>query len=159
MSDPVSDPVAEIGFDSPVGPLTVRERAGAIVAVTWGKPEHERETPLLAAAKAQLDAYFFCGLRQFELPVRPKGTAFDRRVFEAMQAVPYGTTITYGEIAASLGGDARDVGTACARNPIPIIIPCHRVVGSGGALVGYSGAGGIETKQALLSLEGVLLPF
>ena len=156
MSDPGA---AEIGFDSPIGPLTVRERDGAVVAVRWGKPDQERETPLLATAKAQLDGYFFCGLRQFELPVRPKGTEFDRRVFEAMQAIAYGTTITYGEIAAALGGTARDVGTACGRNPIPIIIPCHRVVGVGGALVGYSGAGGIETKQALLSLEGVLLPF
>ena len=107
----------------------------------------------------QLDGYFFCGLHQFELPVRPEGTDFDRRVFEAMRGISYGTTLTYGEIAASLGGTARDVGTACARNPIPIIIPCHRVVGSGRALVGYSGGGSLETKQALLSLEGVLLPF
>ena len=156
MSDPGA---AEIGFDSPIGPLTVRERDGAIVAVRWGRPANERETPLLASAKVQLDGYFFCGLRHFELPVRPKGSAFDRQVWDAMQAIPYGATITYGEIAASLGGTARDVGTACGRNPIPIIIPCHRVVGSGGALIGYSGAGGIETKQALLSLEGVLLPF
>jgi methylated-DNA-[protein]-cysteine S-methyltransferase len=154
-----SSGTAEIGFDSPVGPLTVRERDGAIVAVAWGKPASERETSLLASAKAQLDGYFFCGLRRFELPVQPKGTDFDLRVFEAMRGITYGTTLTYGEIAASLGGTARDVGTACARNPIPIIIPCHRVVGSGGALVGYSGAGGLETKQALLSLEGVLLPF
>jgi len=150
--------LAEIGFESPIGPLVIAERDGAIVQIRWGRSTTERETPLLASAKAQLDGYFFCGLRQFELPLAPSGSAFDRQVWQAMQEIPYGRTLTYGEIAAQIKGMARDVGGGCGRNPIPIIIPCHRVVGADGALIGYSGAGGVETKQALLALEGVLLP-
>jgi len=150
--------LAEIGFESPVGPLVVAERGGAIVQVRWGRTGAERETPLLAAAKAQLDGYFFCGLRRFELPLAPAGSAFDRQVWQAMQEIPYGRTLTYGEIAARIKGVARDVGGACGRNPIPIIIPCHRVLGADGAMVGYSGGQGVETKCALLALEGVLLP-
>jgi methylated-DNA-[protein]-cysteine S-methyltransferase len=150
--------LAESGFDSPVGPLVLRERDGAIVQVRWGRSAADDETALLASAKTQLDGYFFCGLRQFELPLDPAGSAFDRRVWQAMQEIPHGRTLTYGEIARRIGGAARDVGTSCGRNPIPIIIPCHRVVGADGALVGYSGGAGLETKHALLALEGVLLP-
>ena len=143
---------------SPVGPLTLVERDGAIVAVRWGKPKAESESALLASAKAQLDGYFFCGLRNFELPLAPSGGDFDKRVWQAMLEIPYGHTKTYGEIAAAIGGVARDVGGACGRNPIPIIIPCHRVVGANGTMVGYSGGAGVESKVALLALEGVLLP-
>jgi methylated-DNA-[protein]-cysteine S-methyltransferase len=145
-------PVAELGLASPVGPLTVVEREGAIVAVRWGEPRQERETPLLAAAKAQIDAYFYCGLRAFELPLKPAGAAFDQRVWQAMLEIPYGETRSYGELAGAVGGTARAVGTACARNPIPIIIPCHRVVAADGP-GGYSGEGGLVTKHHLLALE------
>ena len=151
-------PTAEFGLASPVGQLTIVEREGAIVAVRWGEPRQERQTPLLAAAKAQIDAYFYCGLRSFELPLNPAGTPFDQRVWQAMLAIPYGHTRSYGELAATVGGTARAVGTACGRNPIPIIIPCHRVLGAGGKMVGYSGGQGVESKCALLALEGVLLP-
>lgn len=144
--------------ETPVGPLTVVERDHAIVSVNWGKAKHEDETPLLAAAKAQLDGYFFCGLRKFELPLKPEGAEFDQQVWQAMLDIPYGRTRTYGEIAQTLGGTARNVGAACGHNPIPIIIPCHRVVGADGAMVGYSGGAGVESKVALLALEGVLLP-
>jgi methylated-DNA-[protein]-cysteine S-methyltransferase len=158
MSD-ISSEIRELGVDTPVGPLALRERDGAIVSVGWGKPQAEaRGTPLLHAAAAQLDGYFFCKLERFELPLAPAGSDFDRQVWDAMLAIPYGRTLTYGEIAAKIGGNARDVGGACGRNPIPIIIPCHRVMGANGALTGYSGGAGIETKQALLALEGVLLP-
>jgi len=148
---------AAIGFDSPIGPLAVHERAGVIVSVSWKMPKHETDSPILAAAKAQLDGYFFCGLRHFELPLAPEGSEFDRKVWQAMLEIPYGQTRTYGEIAKAIGGEARDVGGACGRNPIPIFIPCHRVMGAGGTLVGYSGGKGTETKQALLVLEGALL--
>ncbi len=158
MSEKEGAGIREIGFDSPVGPLVVRERAGAIVQIRWGRCAREQETPLLASAKAQLDGYFFCGLRKFELPLAPSGTDFDKQVWQAMLEIPFGRTLTYGEIAAALQGTARSVGTACGRNPIPIIIPCHRVMGAGGTLIGYSGGAGVETKQALLALEGVLLP-
>jgi methylated-DNA-[protein]-cysteine S-methyltransferase len=147
-----------MSVDTPVGVLSLVERDGAIVAVHWGKAKQETETPLLAAAKAQLDGYFFCGLKNFELPLAPSGTNFDRQVWRAMLEIPWGRTKTYGEIAAALGGTARNVGTACGRNPIPIIIPCHRVVGADGAMIGYSGGAGVESKVALLALEGVLLP-
>lgn len=149
---------ATMSVNTPVGSLTVVEREGAIVAVHWGKAKREHETPLLAAAKAQLDGYFFCGLKNFELPLAPAGAEFDQRVWRAMLEIPYGRTKTYGEIATALGGTARDVGTACGRNPIPILIPCHRVVGADGAMIGYSGGAGVESKVALLALEGVLLP-
>jgi methylated-DNA-[protein]-cysteine S-methyltransferase len=157
MPDDEDPAIAEIGLASPLGPLTVAERDGAIVALRWGSPQRERETPLLASAKVQLDGYFYRGLSRFELPLAPAGTAFDQQVWQAMLEIPYGRTRSYGEIATALAGAARAVGTACGRNPIPIIIPCHRVVGAGGALVGYSGGTGIESKQALLALEGVLL--
>jgi methylated-DNA-[protein]-cysteine S-methyltransferase len=151
--------IHELGVDTPVGPLTLKEQDGAIVSVGWGKPKAEKHhTPLLLAAAAQLDGYFFCKLERFELPLAPAGSAFDRQVWDAMLQIPYGRTLTYGEIAARIGGNARDVGGACGRNPIPIFIPCHRVMGANGTLVGYSGGAGIETKQALLALEGVLLP-
>jgi methylated-DNA-[protein]-cysteine S-methyltransferase len=143
---------------TPVGDLTLVERVGSLVAVYWGKAKREDETPIFAAAKAQLDGYFFCGLKNFELPLAPSGTEFDQQVWRAMLAIPWGRTRTYGEIATDLGGTARSVGTACGRNPIPIIIPCHRVVGADGAMVGYSGGAGVESKVALLVLEGVLLP-
>ena len=151
--------IHELGVDTPVGPLTLTERDGAIVSVGWGKPKGaEQPTPPLLAAAAQLDGYFFCKLERFELPLAPAGSEFDRQVWDAMLEIPYGRTLTYGQIAAKIGGNARDVGGACGRNPIPIFIPCHRVMGANGTLVGYSGGAGIETKQALLALEGVLLP-
>lgn len=157
-SETSKTPTATMSVKTPVGDLTLVERDGALVAVNWGKAKREQETPLLAAAKAQLDGYFFCGLKNFELPLAPAGAEFDRQVWRAMQEIPWGRTRTYGEIAAELGGTARNVGTACGRNPIPIIIPCHRVVGADGAMVGYSGGAGVESKVALLALEGVLLP-
>ena len=156
--DKISARTATMSVKTPVGELTLVERDGAIVAVHWGKAREERETPLLAATKAQLDGYFFCGLKNFELPLAPAGAGFDQQVWRAMLEIPWGRTKTYGEIATALGGTARNVGTACGRNPIPIIIPCHRVVGANGTMVGYSGGAGVESKVALLALEGVLLP-
>ena len=158
IPDKAESRTATMSVNTPVGPLSLVERDGALVAVHWGKPKQESETPLLAAAKAQLDGYFFCGLKNFELPLAPSGTAFDKQIWRAMLEIPYGRTRTYGEIATALGGTARAVGTACGRNPIPIIIPCHRVVGADGAMIGYSGGAGVESKVALLALEGVLLP-
>lgn len=148
---------AAVTVASPLGPLRVSERDGRIVGLRWGRAKAERETPLLAAAAQQLNAYFYCGLRTFDLPVEPAGSAFERAVWAAMRRIPYGGTRSYGEIAQELGGDARDVGAACGSNPIPIIIPCHRVLAGGGRMGGYSGKGGIETKTFLLQLEGALL--
>jgi methylated-DNA-[protein]-cysteine S-methyltransferase len=102
----------------------------------------------------QLLAYFDRSRTTFDLPLAPAGgSPFERAVWEAMRAIPYGETWTYGDLAARLGGVARAVGGACGRNPIPIVIPCHRVLGAGGKLVGFSGGSGIDSKARLLDLE------
>ncbi len=104
---------------------------------------------------AQLDEYFQQRRRTFDLPLRPEGTDFQRKVWAALQTIPYGTTITYGQLAERIGNPAavRAVGRANGVNPIPVIIPCHRVIGAGGALTGFGG--GLPLKEALLHLEGV----
>jgi methylated-DNA-[protein]-cysteine S-methyltransferase len=146
----------QLSIESLVGPLTLSEEDGAIVAVDWGWGREQSETPLLRRARDQLNAYFDGKTPDFDLPFRPHGTPFQHRVWQAMREIPYGRTETYGELAARIGGIARAVGLACGANPIPILIPCHRVVGRVG-LGGYSGDGGVETKALLLRLEGVLL--
>ncbi len=149
---------ATITVKTPVGPVVVSERDGAIVGVDIGaQAPREDATPLLAIAAQQLDAFFYCNLRRFDLPLAPTGTAFQQRVYLAMLEIPFGQVRTYGEIARRVGGVARAVGAACASNPIPIIIPCHRVVAGAGRLGGFSSRVGVETKRALLELEGALL--
>jgi methylated-DNA-[protein]-cysteine S-methyltransferase len=98
-------------------------------------------------------SYFDGRRKRFDLPLRPKGSAFQCDVWDALTRIPYGETMTYGEIADALRGIARSVGTACGANPIPIIVPCHRVVASSGKLGGFSGFGGVATKRKLLALE------
>ena len=142
-------------FVSPVGPLTVFEEAGAIIVVEFGRAPDPQATSLLEEAGRQLDAYFDGKLKSFDLPLVPQGTVHQRAVWDAMMQIPYGALKTYGEIAKEIGSAARAVGGACGQNPIPIIIPCHRVVGGGGRLTGYSGGEGLDTKRALLRLEGV----
>ena len=110
------------------------------------------DSPVLLAARCWLDAYF-AGRRPgvAGLPLAPRGTAFQRRVWDALLAIPYGETRTYGELAAELGSSPRAVGSAVGRNPISVIVPCHRVLGADGSLTGY--AGGLDRKRALLALE------
>ncbi|KPN64591.1 methylated-DNA-[protein]-cysteine S-methyltransferase [Aliiroseovarius crassostreae] len=144
----------QITCPSPVGPLVVTEESGAITRLTWGEAPDQGVSPLLREAQAQLVSYFDGRLRQFDLPLRVRGSDFQRAVCAAMSSIPYGETMTYGEIAALTGNSAQAIGNACGANPIPILIPCHRVLGAGGRLVGFSGAGGIETKVQLLRLEG-----
>ena len=146
----------QLSLHSPIGTLTVSEEDGAIVALDWGWGRDQTETPLLARARAQLHAYFEGTLRAFDLPLAPAGTAFRRRVWAALQAIPYGTTTTYAALAAGLASAPRAVGQANATNPIPILIPCHRVVAVGG-IGGYSGGEGLSTKRALLALEAAPL--
>ena len=144
---------------TPIGDLTLVERDGAIVAVNWGRSAgaEPSPTPVLAEAAQQLERYFAGDLAPFDLPLAPAGKAFQQQVGALMCEIRAGYTMTYGEMATRLGSDARAVGGACGANPIPVLIPCHRVVGAGGKLIGYSGRGGIETKVRLLQLEGVLL--
>ncbi len=122
-----------------------------------GSPGTRRSgSPVLGAARAQLAEYFAGRRRVFDLPLRPEGTDFQQRVWAVLAGVPWGTTTTYGRIAADLRlppGTSRAVGAANGANPIPVVLPCHRVIGSDGTLTGY--AGGLERKATLLRLEGV----
>ena len=142
----------QLSLHTPVGPITVSEEDGAIVALDWGWGRDQTETATLCEARAQLHAYFDGERTDFTLRLKPAGTVYRRRVWQALCDIPYGATRSYGEIALVAGGAARSVGQANAANPIPIIIPCHRVLASGG-IGGYSGGEGLETKRYLLSLE------
>ena len=142
---------------TPVGDITVFEEDGAIVSIDWGWVTEQSATALLLEAEAQLHAYFDGERKQFDLPLAPAGTAYRQRVWQALTEIPYGAVRTYGEIAAVAGGSARSVGQANGSNPIPLIIPCHRVV-AGSHLGGYSGGDGADTKRWLLSLEGCAGP-
>ena len=145
---------------SPIGPLSLVEENGALVAVRWNfdlprdaAPLALPSTPLLRQAAAELAAYFAGALREFTVPLAPKGTPFQQKVWAALREIPYGETRSYKEIAAMVGNEkaCRAVGMANNRNPLPIFIPCHRVVGADGKLVGY--AGGLDVKTLLLNLE------
>jgi methylated-DNA-[protein]-cysteine S-methyltransferase len=148
-------------IDSPYGPLTLVADDGVLCGLymtdqrhrppeeTFGTPD---DTPF-AAAREQLAAYFAGELKDFTLDLRLRGTPFQRRVWDELRRIPYGETRSYGELAASLGspGASRAVGLANGRNPIGIVVPCHRVVGAGGSMTGYSG--GIEHRRRLLAFE------
>lgn len=112
-----------------------------------------KETPLLREARKQLELYFSGKQKQFHLPLAPAGTAFQQKIWELLCEIPFGETRTYGQIATSAGNPkaSRAVGMANNRNPLPIFIPCHRVIGANGSLTGY--AGGMDIKQILLNLE------
>ena len=147
----------QLSMHSPVGDLSISEEDGAIVSLDWGWGSIQGETPLLSRARDQLNAYFDGDATPFVLPLIPHGTPFQQKVWAAMRRIPYGQTTTYGDMAKELGSAARAVGGACRRNPLPILVPCHRVLGAGGRLGGYSGDGGLETKTSLLRLERALL--
>ena len=150
-------------MDSPVGEVRVVEHRDAVIALEFapyhertGRPLGERQDdhPVLAEAVAQLRAYFARDLKEFDLPLAPVGSAFQQAVWEQLRAIPYGETTSYGEIARRLGktnAASRAVGLANGSNPIAIVVPCHRVIGANGKLIGY--AGGLERKQTLLELE------
>ncbi|HMX16720.1 MAG TPA: methylated-DNA--[protein]-cysteine S-methyltransferase [Rhodocyclaceae bacterium] len=153
---------------TPLGPMIVAaegeglsgawfpgQRHFAGVGARWRRDDRE---PLLRTAADQLDAYFAGRLTRFDLPLAPRGTVFQRAVWRAIAEVGYGATCRYGEVAAALGrpSASRAVGAATGRNPLGIIVPCHRLVGIGGALTGY--AGGIARKRALLAMEASRRP-
>jgi methylated-DNA-[protein]-cysteine S-methyltransferase len=141
-----------LSLHTPVGDLSVAEDDGAIVSVEWGWGRDQDETALLRSAREQLHAWFDTELTAFDLPLSPAGSPYRQRVWRALLAIPYGATRSYRDIAREAGGSPRSVGGANGANPIPIIIPCHRVVASNGP-GGYSGGDGLPTKRALLRLE------
>ena len=138
---------------TPFGKWGVEDKNGAITRLDWNAKDQGHRTVLLTEALAQLKAYVDGSLTIFDLPLAPKGSAFQRNVYDAMLAIPFGETSTYGDIAKGLGVPAQPVGQACGANPIPIIIPCHRVLAKG-SIGGFSGWGGVEGKIALLKHEG-----
>ena len=138
---------------TPLGQLGLVEVDGAITKLLWSAENMGQSTPNLKEGLSQLAAYFAGELTEFNLPLAPGVGRFGQSVLDQMTAIPYGYTKTYGEIAKALNSAPQPVGTACGANPIPIIIPCHRVLAQCG-LGGFSGAGGIETKVKLLRLEG-----
>lgn len=139
---------------TPIGELAISEDDGHIVALDWGSGKFQDETPLLKAARDQLNAYFDGKLKHFDLPLLPAGSAHQIKVWGAMCEIPPGEVMAYGELAKRIRSSAQAVGQACGSNPIPIIIPCHRVVTVGKRPGGHSGDGGAETKCALLAIEG-----
>jgi methylated-DNA-[protein]-cysteine S-methyltransferase len=138
---------------TPLGLMTLTERDGALIAAEFGALAPNVPSPLLRRAGLELGEYFAGTRRSFTLPLSPQGTDFQRAVWAALLEIPYGETRSYGEIARAVGkpGAARAVGMANNRNPLPVFIPCHRVIGADGALVGYGG--GLEKKRFLLALE------
>lgn len=144
-------------YESALGPLTIAEKDGALINVGFGEfirgEGIKEETALIAEAWKQLQEYFEGNRKQFTLPLAPEGTAFQQKVWKALQTIPYGEVRTYGQIAAQIGEPkaCRAVGMANHNNPVGIIIPCHRVIGANGKLTGY--AGGLDKKEKLLQLE------
>ena len=146
-------------YASPVGPLTLSGDADALTGLAFGEVPagRVRDDERFERERRQLDEYFRGVRSEFDLDLRLEGTPFQLRVWEALRAIPYGTTTSYGALARTLGSvsGARKVGAANGRNPIAIVVPCHRVIGVNGKLVGYGG--GLERKRDLLALEGALL--
>lgn len=161
LSWPETDRETICTFETAFGPVTVREHGGAVLSLRFGRAQDNRdacetdarEGSALVAVKKQLEEYFSGGRKRFDLPVAPKGTPFQRRVWAALMDIPYGEIRTYAQIAEAVGKPkaSRAVGAACRGNPVLVLIPCHRVVGSDGGLRGY--AGGLDRKGQLLKLE------
>ena len=143
-----------IAVDTQFGRIGIEEQDGAIIRTKWDGEPSGTPTTLLKEAAQQLIEYDQGTRTDFDLPFRVEGSAFQQAVCAVMAAIPFGETRTYGEIAKELGQSAQAVGSACGGNPIPILIPCHRVMGADGKLTGFSGKGGVETKVALLRHEG-----
>ena len=149
-------------IDSPVGRLALEADGDAADRRALGerrrtRPGHSDGRRFSRRRGASSSATSRGKLKTFDLPLAARGTDFQKRVWKMMSEIPYGETATYGGIAMALGSGPRAVGTACGRNPIPIIVPCHRVLGSGGTEGGFSGGQGLPTKRKLLALEGVVL--
>jgi methylated-DNA-[protein]-cysteine S-methyltransferase len=143
------------GIVGPFGPVALVESDGMLVGLEWRLPERTEESALLNEGLAQLAAYFAGRLTRFDLPL-DWGTGLNAAVRRAIADIPYGETRTYGQIAKVVGAPAQAVGQACGANPLPIVIPCHRVTGTNW-FGGFSAPGGVETKAALLQHEGALL--
>ena len=152
----------QLSLHTPVGDLTISEEDGAVVAIDWGWGRDQGSSPTLLRARKQLHEYFDGQRTDFDVQLAPAGSAYRKRVWRCLSDIPYGGVRSYREIAAVAGGSARSVGGANGHNPIPILIPCHRVLASNGAdgytIGGYSGGDGLDTKRYLLRLEAASVP-
>jgi methylated-DNA-[protein]-cysteine S-methyltransferase len=150
----------QLSLHTPLGEVTISEDSGAIVALDWGRGRDQEATPLLCQARDQLQEYFDGKRLIFDLPLAPEGSDFQKRVWAALCAIPPGETRSYADVARAIGSAPRAVGGANGANPIPLFIPCHRVIAADGSLGGYSGGDGPATKRYLLDLESraLLLP-
>ena len=150
----------QLSLHTPLGEVTISEDGGAIVALDWGRGRDQEATPLLRQARDQLQEYFDAKRMSFDLPLAPVGSDFQKRVWAALCAIPPGETRSYADIARTVGSAPRAVGGANGANPIPLFIPCHRVIAADGSLGGYSGGDGPATKRYLLDHESraLLLP-
>lgn len=138
-----------------MGSLVLVQQDDALVSVLWGVVENPQVTLLLTEAVKQIENYFAGELQQFDLPLDYQCSAYQRLICQAMLEIPYGETVTYGDLGTATRSSAQAVGNACGGNPLPIIVPCHRVLAADG-LGGYSGQGGLETKIALLKMESTI---
>lgn len=148
-------------YETEIGPLLIGESGGAVSHVLFNEEKLSpgavlKETPFIRKVHGQIVEYLEGKRREFDLPLAPQGTEFQMKVWKALLEIPYGETRSYGQLAAAIGNPraARAVGMANNRNPISIIVPCHRVIGAGGGLTGYGG--GLPLKEKLLKLEGAL---
>ena len=141
------------GLVTPTGLFWVETQDGAIIRAGWGDAPLTVDDPTLSLALSEIAAYFSGSLTRFSVPLRPRVSAFQHTFHQALIGIPFGETRTYGQLAKLLNTPAQAIGQACGANPIPLLIPCHRVLGAA-TLGGYSGAGGVETKVALLRHEG-----
>ena len=160
LSDPQGAALTAIEFADHGEEATPRSSTAVAAARALGRQRGERseDSPVLVETRRQLDAYFAGDLTHFDVPLAPLGTDFQQRVWQQLRSIEYGRTASYGEIARQLGmtgHGSRAVGLANGRNPIPVVVPCHRVVGADGSLTGY--AGGIDRKRRLLQLEALAL--
>ena len=161
-----TEPIRYAVIESPLGSVLVAGDSAGLrhisflsgTAALQPRPEWVRDDAPLRDALRQLRAYFAGALRKFDLPLAPRGTEFQQRVWQALREIPYGETTTYGELARRIGRPtaSRAVGAANGRNPLPIVVPCHRVIGSTGSLTGF--AGGLHLKEGLLGLEQAHTP-
>jgi methylated-DNA-[protein]-cysteine S-methyltransferase len=153
----------QVTLPSPIGPLTLVAVGGQLTGLYMEAQRHRPATPTFgaagdpaddpfASAARQLEAYFAGELMAFDLPLAPTGTPFQLRVWAALLTIPYGHTLSYAELARRVGSASRAVGLANGKNPLALVIPCHRVIGSDGSLTGYGG--GLDRKRYLLELEG-----
>ncbi len=147
-----------IRAETAIGALLIVSNGDALTRITWVSPgkgdlPNEAPTPLLREAARQLAAYANGDLQAFDLPVKAHGSSHEQAVWHQMRLIPYGETKTYGDLAAAISSSPRAVGRACGANPVPVVVPCHRVMGQSGKLTGFSGGDGVATKAMLLDLE------